>query len=108
MKKCSKCDVQKELSEFNNDRRNTIDGHCAECKVCMRIRTQAYYYRITTGQLSVHYKNLKNKGTESEQHAVARKKWERLEELPDGLKGCAKCNKMNYKWQRENTCPHKI
>ena len=48
---CSKCKIEKELSEFHKDK-NTNDGHCYKCKTCVKI------YRE---QNSIHLKELNKK-----------------------------------------------
>ena len=35
MKKCSSCLVEKELSEFYNNKVN-VDGICGRCKICVK------------------------------------------------------------------------
>jgi len=42
MKECSKCKVEKELSEFNKSRRNK-SGLRAECRPCQNVANKAYY-----------------------------------------------------------------
>jgi 5-methylcytosine-specific restriction endonuclease McrA len=42
LKTCSKCKIEKPLTEFHKDR-STKDGHMCACKLCDKARKKAYY-----------------------------------------------------------------
>ncbi len=44
MKTCSKCKVEKPISEYHTDK-NKPDGYRYECKECKRAQLRASYYK---------------------------------------------------------------
>ena len=57
-KRCSKCGIEKPLSEFNKDK-GRKDGHGHRCRVCNRARGIEYYYKNENGEAS-RYPRRKN------------------------------------------------
>ena len=45
-KRCSICNKEKPISEFNKDAKAKQDGHRSECKICSHIKSIGYRARI--------------------------------------------------------------
>jgi len=55
MKKCSKCELEKDTLEFCKNR-NTSDGLCRECKICHYGRRKTDAYRIYKSEWNKRYR----------------------------------------------------
>lgn len=98
---CTKCGIEKELSEFNNKKfRNGKIGKHAECKPCLRLRNKAYiertgydaaansrkYYRENKDEITVknierrrrnwpvYYQKVKEKQSQNREEYLERKR----------------------------------
>lgn len=60
MKNCTKCGEWKGLDEYHVDSK-TIDGHCYECKVCVRERSRNYYWANREKVIAKQLQNYHNK-----------------------------------------------
>lgn len=60
MKKCSKCGIEKELSEFSK-RTHSIDGYRKDCKRCVADRNNKYYHKNKVFICKKQYTYKKNK-----------------------------------------------
>jgi hypothetical protein len=71
MKKCSVCEIDKELSEFHK-MKNSKDGYRGQCKLC-RIKITKEYRKINKNSLTQKAKEYVSKNKEI--CAIAKKKW---------------------------------
>jgi hypothetical protein len=56
IKKCSKCDIEKEISQFRRDK-NTKDGRRSACKDCTNIFDSIYRKNMTSEQRKKSHEN---------------------------------------------------
>ena len=55
MKKCSKCNIEKEISEFHKDKR-IKDGHRSQCKGCVK-GYRVDYYEANKDHIKAYYQD---------------------------------------------------
>jgi hypothetical protein len=85
MKKCTKCCIIKEYTEFNKSSRNS-DGYRAECRLCQNEQSKRYYND------TIEFQKLRKK-----EKLISPKKQKELikQELNKrGLKKCGKCQEL--------------
>jgi signal recognition particle GTPase len=90
MKTCNKCGDTKEYSEYNK-KRDTKDGHCLQCRSCVKKYASEY---VKKNKVAIYHQHSEYRESNKEHVTAVRKEWYK--------KNKNKMKSRSKKWHSEN------